>query len=97
MAFELDNGKDMINREKHGLPLAMGIQVFEAQFIEEEDKRFAYEETRFIATGPVSSLDDRICVVVYTWRGTDRRLISFRKANDREIAKYRQSHPGVVG
>ena len=93
MAFELDDGKDMINRIKHGLPLVMGIKVFEARFIEEEDSRFAYSETRFVATGPVSTLDDRICVVVYTWRGTNRRLISFRKANDKEIARYRRSYP----
>jgi uncharacterized protein len=91
--FELDEEKDVINRAKHGLPLDLGIEVFAYDFIEEEDSRFDYEETRFVATGPAASLGDRVCVVVYTWRGTSRRLISFRKANDKEIIKYRQSFP----
>jgi hypothetical protein len=91
--FELDDDKDAINKIKHGLPLAIGIQVFDRHFIEEVDARFDYDETRIVATGPVAMLSDRICVVVYTWRGASRRLISFRKANDKEIAKYRQSYP----
>ncbi len=91
--FEFDSDKDAINRAKHGLPLAWGVYVFERDFIEEEDLRFDYDETRFVASGPVSPMDDRICVVVYAWRGATRRLISFRKANDKEIAKYRKSHP----
>jgi uncharacterized DUF497 family protein len=93
MPFELDPVKDGINRIKHGLPLALGEQLFDRDFIEEQDSRFDYGETRFVATGPVAALDDRICVVVYTWRGDARRLISFRKASDEEIARYRQSHP----
>jgi uncharacterized protein len=91
--FELDPDKDMINKAKHDVPLDLGIQIFDRDFIEEEDERFDYDETRFVATGPVAALNDRICVVVYTWRGNVRRLISFRKANDKEIGKYRRSHP----
>jgi uncharacterized DUF497 family protein len=93
MPFELDPMKDEINKAKHGLPLDLGAQIFDRDFVEEQDDRFDYGETRFVATGPVAALDDRICVVVYTWRGADRRLISFRKANDEEIARYRESHP----
>lgn len=93
MSFDLDSDKAVINFRKHGLNLALGVEVFDQAFIEEEDDRVDYGETRFLALGPVASLGDRICAVVYTWRGNDRRLISFRKANDKEIGKYRQSHP----
>ena len=93
MQFELDPMKDDANKKKHGLPLDLGKQVFDADFIEEQDTRFDYGETRFVATGPVAALAGRICVVVYTWRNASRRLISFRKANDEEIARYRASHP----
>jgi uncharacterized protein len=93
MDFELDDDKDAINKEKHGLPLAMGVHVFDYDFIEEVDARFDYDETRIVATGLVAMLSDRICVTVYTWRGASRGLISFRKANDKEITKYRQSYP----
>ena len=92
-AFELDPLKDAANRQKHGLPLDLGVQVFDAHFIEEQDLRIDYGEARFIATGPVAALSGRICVVVYTWRNSQRRLISFRKANDEEIARYRSSNP----
>ena len=84
--------KDAANKTKHGLPLDLGAELFEGRFIEEQDDRQDYGETRFVATGPVASLADRICVVVYTWREAKRRLISFRKANDEEIARYRASH-----
>lgn len=90
--FELDPMKDELNRAKHGLPLDLGIEIFDGPFVEEQDTRQDYSETRFIATGPIASLDDRICVVVYTWRNAARRLISFRKANDREIARYREDY-----
>ena len=92
MRFQLDPDKDAINRVKHQLPLALGMQVFDRDYVEEEDGRFDYGETRFVATGPVRDLNDRICVVVYMWRDTVRRLISFRKANDKEIGKYGRSH-----
>ena len=90
--FELDPDKDAINRAKHGLPLDLGAKVFDGPFVEEQDERQDYGETRLVATGPVSPLADRVCVVVYTWRDAKRRLISFRKANAEEIARYRDSH-----
>jgi len=92
VSVEFDPEKAMINRAKHNLNLALGAEIFDRPFIEEEDDRRDYGETRFLAIGPVASLNDRICAVVYTWRENDRRLISFRKANDREIRTYRQSY-----
>lgn len=57
------------------------------------DDRFDYGEARFKAMGPITSLGGRICVAAYTWRDGVRRVISFRKANDKEVRKYRESHP----
>ena len=90
--FGFDPDKAEINLRKHNLELALGRRVFEGDFIEEVDDRFDYGETRFVAIGPVASLGGRICVTVYTWRDDMRRLISFRKANDDEVAKYRRHH-----
>ena len=90
--YEFDLLKDDVNRRKHGVPLPMGIQVFDGDYIEEQDTRVDYGETRFAAMGPVAALGGRICVCVYTWRAAKRRLISFRKANDEEIDRYRASH-----
>ena len=90
MAIEFDPVKDADNRRKHGLPFRAAQLLFDGPFIEEEDRRRDYGETRFIATGPIAAFGDRIFVVIYTWRDNTRRIISFRKANDREIRKYRQ-------
>ena len=90
--FELDPDKATINMAKHKLDLALGRRVFEGDFIETVDDRTDYSETRLIAIGPVASLENRICVTVYTWRGGRRRLISFRKANVDEIEQYRHRH-----
>lgn len=75
------------------MPFEVAELLFDGPFIEEEDSRFDYGETRFVATGPIEAFGDRIFVVVYTWRGNVRRIVSFRKANDGEIRKYQASNP----
>ena len=85
--------KDEDNIRTRGLPLGAAELLFTVPFVEEEDARIDYGETRFVATGPIAALGNRIFVVVYTWRENIRRIISLRKANDREIRKYRASNP----
>lgn len=84
----------MANWEKHGLPLDAAQLLFDGPFVEEEDRRRDYGETRFVATGPVARFGGRTCVAVYTWRDSVRRIISFRKANEREVQKYQASNEG---
>lgn len=54
----------------------------------EVDDRFDYGEIRYHAVGQV---EGREFVVVYTTRGRALRIISARKANRREIARYAQA------
>ena len=89
--LEFDPVKDAENQRKHGLALEFAPLVFEGAFIEEEDRRSDYGETRIVATGPIELFGGRICVVVYTWRDGVRRIISFRKADDKEVGKYQKS------
>ncbi len=49
------------------------------------DDRFDYNEPRFLTVG---FLGQRMMIVVWTPRGDICRVISMRKANDREIARY---------
>lgn len=91
--IDFDEAKDRENLRKHGLPLGAAELLFDGPFVEEEDRRRDYGETRFIATGPIPALGDRIFIVIYTWRENIRRIISFRKANDREVRKYQASKP----
>jgi uncharacterized protein len=92
MNFDFDPEKQDINVDKHGLTFEAAPLLFEGPFVEEVDDRFDYGETRFVATGPIAEFGDRICVVVYMWRDGVRRIISFRKANDKEVRKYRADH-----
>lgn len=48
------------------------------------DDRADYGELRYISAG---KLGGRIVIIVWTPRGKARRIISMRKANDREIKK----------
>jgi uncharacterized DUF497 family protein len=54
----------------------------------ERDARREYGEARFKLFGRVG---DRLFVIVYTSRGDAVRIISARKANARERARYGQS------
>jgi hypothetical protein len=51
----------------------------------EVDSRREYGETRLVAYG---TLDGRLTVLVFTHRGENVRVISWRKANLREIKAY---------
>ncbi len=59
--------------------------VFAGPHLTVEDDRFDYGETRFIT---VDHLAGRRVVLVWTPRGEARRVISMRKANNREQATY---------
>jgi uncharacterized DUF497 family protein len=51
------------------------------------DDRFVYGEMRQVAFGLISG---RLFVCVYADRETERRVISLRKANRREVERYGQ-------
>jgi uncharacterized protein len=86
---EWDENKNASNIEKHNVDFNDAACIWENTCIEKEDPRDYGAEKRYIAMGMVGG---RIHVVVYTWRGAVRRIISARKANDREQRAYRQAH-----
>ncbi|MGK5059068.1 BrnT family toxin [Janthinobacterium lividum] len=83
---------DAVKREKtlgeRGLDFARAREVFGGLTITLPDQRQDYGEPRFITAG---WLDERLVVLVWTPRGLARRIISMRRANEREIDKYKQS------
>jgi uncharacterized DUF497 family protein len=80
---------DPAKREKalieRGLDFLRVGEVFAGVTVTMVDERQNYGESRFISVG---QLDGRVVVVVWTPRGVTRRIISMRKANEREIEKY---------
>jgi len=59
--------------------------VFNGPTADEVDRRQNYGEIRIVTAG---HLNGRMVIVVWTPRGDARHIISMRKANDREQAKY---------
>lgn len=85
MEFDFDPAKRDKTLTERGLDFARVAEVFSGVNVTAEDARFDYGEPRFTTVG---ILDGRMVVVVWTPRGEVRRIISMRKANEREIAKF---------
>ena len=83
MSFEWDEEKRTTNLAKHGIDFVLAAKIFRNPTIEQTDDRADYGEERLTAVG---HWKDEVLVVVYTWRGANRRLISAWKAgtNDKE-------------
>ena len=65
--------------------MARADEVFAGSTLTVEDDRQNYGEDRFITIG---FLDGRMVILVWTPRSGMRRIISMRKANERERALY---------
>ena len=65
--------------------MARADEVFAGSTLTVEDDRQNYGEDRFITIG---FLDGRMVILVWTPRSGTRRIISMRKANERERALY---------
>ena len=87
--IEFDAVKDAKNLAKHGVSLEDAQDFDWATARIEEDFRFVYGEKRFEATG---WLGERVHVVVFCVRGDKTRVISVRKANEREVRVYANSN-----
>ena len=86
MEIGFDPAKDAENRRKHGVSLAFGADVLaDVHRIDVLDVRHDYGEDRFVTYGMV---EGRVWVCVFAPRGSFTRLISVRKANDRETRRY---------
>jgi uncharacterized protein len=86
--FEWDERKNQTNIEKHGIDFEDVIPVFfSKEALVMQDNRKDYGEDRLVILCP---LDGRMIHVTYTARGTAIRMISARRANNRERRRYEQ-------
>ena len=85
MTVEFDEAKRARTLGQRALDMARAGEVFDGASLTVEDDRMDYGETRYITIG---FLDERMVVLVWTPRGDVHRIISMRKANDREKAIY---------
>lgn len=87
MKLVWDVKKAAASKQKHGVDFDVAIHFEFASALVVDDDRMDYGEVRQVAIGFVG---DRMHVMVFTDRGEERRVISFRKANRREIERYEQ-------
>ncbi len=85
MEFEWDEAKRFANLRKHGVDFADAQDIEWQTVRESEDHRKDYGERRWVLFGRIS---DRVHVLVYTRRAERIRVISLRRASDREVFSY---------
>jgi uncharacterized DUF497 family protein len=85
MRIEFDAEKRDMTLKERSLDFARAPEIFAGANATARDERNDYGEDRFVTVG---TLDARTVIVVWTPRGEARRIISMRKANEREISRY---------
>lgn len=84
-AIEFDETKRQDKLINRGLDMVRSTEVFDGATLTVSGDRHDYGEERMVTTG---YLDQRMIVVVWTRREDARRIISMRKANEREQNHY---------
>lgn len=85
MKITFDPAKRDKALKERDLDFLDAAEVFAGRTVSQIDDRFDYGESRYQTYG---LLRGRLVVVVWTPRGKARHVISMRKCNDREKAKY---------
>ena len=85
MTIEFDEAKRAATLEARGLDMARAGEVLTGATLTVKDDRQDYGEDRFITIG---FLDDVMVALVWTPRDGAYRIISMRKANERERTLY---------
>ncbi len=85
MRITFDPAKRQATLVERELDFMDAGRVFAGYTEDRIDDRKDYRETRIVTAG---MLDGRLVVIVWTQRGAARRIISMRKANDREVRNW---------
>ncbi len=87
MKITFDPAKRDRTLAERGLDFEEAAEVFAGRCLEQADDRFDYPEARIVTIG---YLRGRMVIIVWTPTDGGRRIISMRKANGREQARYRE-------
>jgi uncharacterized protein len=92
MKVTFDPAKDAANQAKHGVSLAAASRLEWAEMLSWPDQRRDYGERRMMGLAPKG---ERLFAVVFVDRPpeqpTERRIISLKKANTREVKRYAEN------
>lgn len=85
MNITFDPEKDKANFNKHAVSLTLAFELEWGTALIWEDDRKDYGEPRMCGIGYIGL---RLYFVAFVDRASNRRIISLRKANPREIERY---------
>lgn len=88
MEVTFDSTKDVSNQDKHGVSLAKAAEFEWESALTWPDLRRDYGEPRQCGIGYIGS---RLYVAAFVDRAGNRRIISLRKANRREVKRYAEA------
>ena len=88
MDITYDPAKNERNIRERGLSFELAVDFYFGTAVQTVDDRREYGEVRWIALGYLGS---RLHVLCYTETGTGIRVISFRRANAREVKRYEKT------
>ena len=95
MELVWDEAKRRVNLAKHGIDFRdLGALFSDPDRVEVEDERQDYGELRLVLLG---SVQGRLLHVTYTPRGNSCRIISARRANQREQRFYERTRAAHQG
>ena len=83
--YEWDEDKNAENVATRGISFERAKEIDATTALITEDDRKDYGEPRFVVRGLI---DERLYILVFTWRNGTKRVISLRKANLRERRRY---------
>lgn len=83
-----DEAKRAANVIKHGIDFSQAELFYWRTAVVDVDRRLDYGEVREYALGFIG---DRLHMLIFTRRDGDTRVISLRKANDREELFYAEA------
>jgi len=91
LRFEWDDGKEALNRRKHGVGFEEAMTVFaDEHALLIDDPEHSEAEDRFVLLGLSASLRTLVVCHCYRSHADVIRIISARKANRREQSVYNQ-------
>ena len=85
MDYEWDEAKRCRNLAKHGVDFGSAETFDWETELRFPDNRKPYCEERWLALGKIGG---RLHALIYTGRAGRIRIISLRKANNKEVARY---------
>ena len=85
MRVHFDPNKNERNIRERGLSFEQAAEFDFSSALVFVDERKDYGETRYVALGMLS---ERLHVLCFTETDDGIRVVSFRKANSREVARY---------